>query len=391
MKTTYSKPLLVKASKGWFIKYTVNGKEKREKWKLNYIKDLSERERKFLALRDLIEKKLIGGWIPETALPAYAIDNSFAESLSLMQGLDFALEKKKPSVSVATYKGYSGTVKFCKASIIKLGYQKLPLTETKRIHVKNILECAKSTLTWSGESYNKNLGYLQAVMTELLTWHLIEVNPAHRQKPYAVSEREPRRTATPEEYRRIKALLKEVNYDFFRFELTLFHTGIRPEELTEVKIKDVDLQKREIRLKPLYTKTNKYRTVAMPMELHEFLSEMELDQHPANFYLFGSFKPINVQRTKKHKDFIPAPYRVTRSKSTRLWKKYVKDGLGINVDQYAQKHAGGNAMLLSGISKDAIKEKYGHDSMLSTEIYLTKLKGTLLDEIKDSNIRFDED
>jgi len=136
------------------------------------------------------------------------------------------------------------------------------------------------------------------------------------------------------------------------------------------------------------TKTDKERVVAISPELYDHLHDMEIQAYPQDFYLFGSFRSRADRYAKHDKGYLPAPCRIPRSHPTRLWKQYVKDGLGIDVKLYSNKHAGANRMRKLGISRDAIKRNFGHGSMDITDIYITE--EILLDEIKRSDLRFED-
>lgn len=385
----YTEPTIVKAAKGWHLKFTVNGTVKRMFFKdlrLNRIKDLGERETAFNIVREQISQELKSrkNQSTEAPKPTYALDNSLGDDWTLSYALDFALEKKREKLARKTYHDYKGTIKYVQTAIVALKYQKLPVKETTRKHIKFIMEQVKKDRQWSDYAYNKNLGYLQGVMSALVKWFIIESNPAHDQETYKI-EKKITVTATPEQHRQIAIYLKEIDFKFYRYVLTLFHTGIRPEELCDLKLGDINMRKREITLKAQYTKTDADRVVAISPELYEHLYDMDFNDFPSTFYLFGSF--CSGKRAYSNV-FTPAPYRMARSSATRKWHKYVKTDLGIQVDLYSNKHSGANKLRKLGVSRDAIKRNFGHGSMDMTDIYITE--EVLLDEIKRSDLRFDE-
>lgn len=392
MKAIYTEPKLYKGKKDWYVWFRVKGHPNPYKFRKNVNRDypdLKEREKQFKFLIEALKIKLRQGWLPSGDKPTYLLDELPTKSMTLLEAIDFGMAKK--FIKKKTRQDYDCTARFVKDAIIRLRWERLPVAETKRQHIKILMENIREHRNWSANAYNKNLGYLQGILKPLVKWFIIESNPAHDQETYTVVGKEDRKTATPEEQRKIKALLRRVHFNYYRFIKTLFHTGIRPEELTEAQIKNIDLNRRLIRLDWDDTKTNKNRIVPIPRELYEMLCGMDLHQHPRDFYLFGTFKPAGKRYQKGYPEFIPAPNKMVRSRSTRLWKHYVKDGLGIDVDQYAEKHSGANAAIKAGISQAAIKRKFGHESMLTTEVYMTDLQELLFDEIRNSHIRFDDD
>lgn len=62
-------------------------------------------------LRDALYQKLREGWNPQILDP-----NHQQSSLTFIEALDFALEKKTPNIGKKTLSGYKGTVNFIKVS-----------------------------------------------------------------------------------------------------------------------------------------------------------------------------------------------------------------------------------------------------------------------------------
>jgi hypothetical protein len=56
--------------------------------------------------------------------------------------------------------------------------QAFKITDVKRVHIKLIIEKAKSKEV--GAKHTKHLNHFKAVLSELIQWDIIEVNPALR-------------------------------------------------------------------------------------------------------------------------------------------------------------------------------------------------------------------
>ncbi len=87
-----------------------------------------------------------------------------------------------------------------------------------------------------------------------------------------------------------------------------------------------------------------------------------------DYYLIGRPKPYGA-KFFKHEYFCPNPYSIRRTTSTNKWKKYVIDGLGIDVKCYSLKHKGANDKLKAGMDMKTISEMFGHSDEKMTEIY----------------------
>src|SRR5690606_11538506 len=199
MKPIYNKPKLVKSANGWYVYFRFEGKAFRYKYGFNRIENLKVREHEFNLLCSALYQKLRNGWNPN-----FEDVGLFSSSMTLEEALDFALSKKKESLSKNSYSGYNLTAKYFKEAARRKNLIAYPLAELKRVHIRLIFDDVKKNRKWTNKAYNKNLGYLKALFSELLQWDLIETNPVHQIKSLKVSETLANRTATDEELLLIK-------------------------------------------------------------------------------------------------------------------------------------------------------------------------------------------
>jgi integrase len=273
-----------------------------------------------------------------------------------------------------TISGYNGTIKFVKEAIKKLEFESLPITEVKRVHIRLIIDKAKEQRKWSNNAYNKHLNHLKAILSELIQWDIIETNPAHNIKNLPVSESDANQPASVDDVNKIKKELEVKHPDFYNFVITIFHTGIRPEEITKITLAMIDLKNSEITLPAEITKTKRKRIVPINQHLMEYYRKMNLENFPNYYYLFGSFREPGKGNIGKFNDFIPGPTKMNRDTATRRWETIVKKGLGISMNLYAMKHLGADRKILAGLEIDSLRELYGHTSHLMTEKYAKVVK-----------------
>lgn len=368
MKANYSIPKITK-SKYWYVHFRYNGKQFRYKYGLNLIEDPKEKEKEANLLRDALHLKLKGGWNPQ--IPDVVATQS---DLSFISALDFAIEKKTPNIGSKTLSGYNGTIKFIKDATKIVGLEHLQIVDTKRVHIKLIIEKAKEERKWTNNAYNKHLNHLKAILSELIQWDIIETNPAHKINNLVVAESDANNPACVEDVEKIKLELESNHYNFWVFCLTIFHTGIRPEEILKITLAMVDMENSEIVLPAEITKTNRKRIVPINQHLMEYYRKMNFQYLPKDYYLFGSNREPGKGNIGKHKDFIAAPTKLKRDTATKRWERIVKKGLGIQMNMYALKHLGANRKILAGLELDSLRELYGHTSKLITEKYAKVVK-----------------
>lgn len=374
MKSIYTIPKVAKyddPSKPWFVFFRYDGKLFRFKKGINYIENLKKRESEANMLCDALFEKLKEGWNPN--VPDVISTQS---KLTLAEALEFSLDKKKKTLAPKTQIDYSCTVKFAKQAINAINLDNLPIVDTKRIHVKLILEKIKEQRNWSNKSFNKNLGYLKAILSELMQWDIIENNPAHGIRSLKVGEIIANTPATDEEIELIKTKILLDFPSFYIYIICIFHTGIRPEELLHIQLKMVDLKKNQIILPSGITKTNIERIVPINPFLKDYFEKMDLSNYDSNYFLFGTKREHSNRGLKKDLDFTPAPNRLNRDCASKLWRKLIKDkqGLNLDVNMYSLKHLGANKKILAGVELDALRELYGHTSKMMTLRYAKVVK-----------------
>jgi len=379
MKVVYTIPKLKHyddLSKTWYVWFRYNGQLIKKTADINRIQDLDSRMKagEFLASKML--QMLRKGWNPK--MP----DVAEGSNMTLHESLDFALEKKKPNLARKSYYDYSCTVRFIKKGIKRLRYEPLMMADVKMVHIKTILEELRNSEGWSNKAYNKHLRYLQSILSELIQWYIIPFNPAHKIRPMKVMKATANIPPTNEQLQVIKKQITSKLPEYWDLVLVIFHTGIRPGEITKIQIKHIDLATRSFILPPENTKTAQERVVPINQHLWEVI-EPRLD-HPKDFYLFGTFAPCNGFKMN-FAHFIPGPNKVRSNFVSETWRVLVKVGLGYDVTLYSMKKAGANAKILAGMSVRALKEIFGHNSELTTEIYITNTKEMLRKEILEKS------
>lgn len=197
--------------------------------------------------------------------------------------------------------------------------------------------------------------------------------------------------ATPQQHEIIKDHLQKLHPNFYNFVVTIFHTGIRPEEIRKIQLFMIwiDMQNSQIILPPDITKTNRDRIVPINKHLFEIYKSMQFENLPKQFYLFGSYKQPGKSNVGAKLNFIPGPSQIKRSTTTRKWESIVKIGLGFkSVNMYSNKHAGANAKILAGMDLEALRELYGHTSKLMTTKYATVVKEVYRKQIMENSPDF---
>lgn len=387
MKSIYTTPKVVKyddLTKPWFVYFRYDKKLFRFKYGINYIDNYKKRETEANLLRDALSKKLKEGWNPNVP----DIYNEVTR-YTLIESLDFALEKKKPILAKKSISDYSCSLKFIKTAISALFLDNIPISDVKRIHIKTILDKIKEQRGSTNNSYNKYLTHFGAILSELIQYDIIEFNPADKIKHLPIEESIFHKPASLLDIEKIKKELFIKDHNFFNFVSVIFHLGIRPDEILQIKLSMIDFENKIITLIPKNTKgRKKYRILPINKHLMAHFKKIELIDLPKDFYLFGSFRQNGKGNVGPKLDFIPGPTKIKVDTATRRWEKIVKIGLGINMTMYAMKKHGANMKLSSGISLEAISEQFGHTKVETTKIYTTMLNEINRNEVLEKSPSF---
>lgn len=372
MKSIYTTPKIVKyddLSKPWFVYFRYDKKLFRFKYGINYIQNFKERLVESNKLQAALLEKLKDGWNPN-------IPDIFNEvnNYTIIEALDFALDKKKAVLAKKTISDYNCSLNFIKTAINELLLENIPIVEVKRVHIKTILDKIKEQRTSTNNSYNKYLTHFGAILSELIQYDIIESNPADKIKHLPTEESIFHNPASIKDIEKIKKELYNKDHNFYNFISVIFHLGIRPDEILQIKLSMIDFENEIITLIPKNTKgRKKYRVLPINKHLIQFFKEFEMQNLPKDFYLFGSFREPGKGNVGPKLDFIPGPTRIKVDTATKRWEKIVKLGLKINMTMYAMKKHGANMKLSSGISLEAISEQFGHTKLETTKIYTTML------------------
>jgi len=140
---------------------------------------------------------------------------------------------------------------------------------------------------------------------------------------------------TFEELKRATAAVKQCETPFFLTALMLiYYAWIRPKEVRQLRVGDVNLQSQFIKLKKGNTKSDKGAFVQIVPPLMVLLRAMELHRYEASDYLFSE-------------NYMPGAKPLFRLKMSRLWMNIVKRGLKIDKNMNALKHTGNIEYLLN--------------------------------------------
>lgn len=336
---------------------------KRFKKGINCLKQ-SERKAQAESTADVLWEALnYHNWNPlHQKYPSFKKEEEDLVQHDFNSALDHALKVKKKELSPFSYYDYVGCARFMKAAAKECGLLHSLLKDIKRKHIRMIVATAKEQRNWSNKARNKYLSLLRSLLTIFVDEDRLEYNPAYRIKDEKTEETEGFKRLTDEEKEKIAAHLYDSSIDYFEYLMFIYQDGIRRKELLLIQIKDINLERREITIRPEVAKTNNTRKVPITDDLMEILLRREVWNHPKEWYLFSSDK------------FRPGEDHYHPNTPTGWWCRLVQEDLGIDCKMYSLKHKGADDKIEAGIDLDILRTLYGHRSKQMTEIYARAVK-----------------
>ncbi|WCO00801.1 tyrosine-type recombinase/integrase [Psychroserpens ponticola] len=211
----------------------------------------------------------------------------------------------------------------------------------------------------SNRSINRKVSSLNTYYKFLLKIEEIEVNPLTKHKALKTSKK----IQVPFSEEEIKTVLQELNFetDFEglrnRLIIELFYaTGIRRIELVQLKLNDVDLANKTLKV---LGKRNKERFIPLlPSVVDTFNSYMitrkELVVLKDDSFLFLTKKGVKIYET--------LVYRIINDYFSKASTK-------VKRSPHILRHSFATHLLNQGANLNAVKELLGHSSLAATQIY----------------------
>lgn len=317
-------------SKTWRINYWFYddsiGQKRQVVIKMNKFKTLQERQD---AVRELIENEIDliqrQGFNQITRVFNSPTQDQISEFTPLSEALEYVSNEIKGKVERATYLDIRSCLNYLQPAASALGYNRLPLKDLKRKHVKSLLDqCGKMKSNWSANNYNHYRKYLSILFNELVELEALELNyckTISKQK----SVKRIRVTLSMEERKRIDDHLYANYYSFWRFLNIFFHSGSRITEVMSVRETDVNLQQQKFKVLIKKGKSSREEWRTIPDSCIELWRQVVREAKPGD-YLFSE-------------GLLPGDKKISSRQITKRWRVHVKEKLDITADFYSLKHS----------------------------------------------------
>lgn len=269
--------------------------------------------------------------------------------------LDYLLlEKNYSALTIKSYKNDISTF----AYFMKTEFQTSSIDQVNYPQIRNwIVSMVNNGI--SNRSINRKISALSTYYKFLLKTETITANPLAKHRALKTSKK----VQIPFSVKEIKTVLDDIPFepDFEgvrdRFIIELFYsTGIRRIELIELKLHNIDMQAKTLKV---LGKRNKERIIplleSVAESLGQYLRERDkLETIVDAQYLFLSQKGVKIYET--------LVYRIINNYFSKASSKVKKS-------PHILRHSFATHLLNEGADLNAVKELLGHSSLAATQVY----------------------
>jgi integrase len=219
----------------------------------------------------------------------------------------------------------------------------------------------------SARTYNNYLRFYKTLFNWIVQYNYMKDNPFEGLKKKTTRTTK-NRIPIPQDLRiQLKEYLEVENPNFLAIMLIEYYCLLRPNEILYLKISDIDLERRIIRVDEENAKNDNtsYRTI--PDILNPFLENLLLSGDKDN-YVFSD---------DKHYNFAPGKHHMNPRKISKYWSKLRdKFGFAMNYKFYSLKDTGIIDLLEAGVSPEDVRDQADHYDLSVTSVYARHIKPT---------------
>lgn len=357
---------------GWMIKYyawsvrTQKMQMFRKSWDLNEIANLKRRKERAQFLIGEINQALKSGKVydPEKVL-AQKANKAINEGLGINTHLAIdAFLQSREKRRQRTYNTYESHLNLFSSWLEKKKLLSAPLVAIKT----EIIELFLNQLLTEGKSSRTHNNYLNSIGAFFNFYLKKRRNPLIRENPCVYIEKLKTRNGTHIAYtlkqqREILKYCQEKQHNYWLASNFMYYLLARTNEISLMKIADIDLTNKKIYLRSEDSKNWDERWITIPNQFLQILLSEKLLSHPAEYYVFSN-QYLNPGPVKMDTRRMGSYYRERVLAKLKYAKGYTF---------YSWKHTGVIAAYRAGISPAAIRRQTGHRSWVSFEKYLNSL------------------
>lgn len=270
--------------KSWYIDFLAfdpaEGKMKRKKYMLDNIPTIRERRAKSAEIINSLLKLLRTGWSPW-------VDANAARSYTL---LDKALERYEKHLErlqrQKTRQSYSSRVNILKEYNATLPIPIKYVYQFDKAFISGFLDYIYYDRESSARTRNNYRGWCSSLASYFIEHAWLTENPAEKIKSIEETPKK-RQPLSAVQLKTLKQHLQKKNPHFLLACMFEYYTFIRPTELSNVTIGDINLKEQSVYIPASVSKNKRDGKVALNDTLIKMLLDLEVFKNYSGCYLFG--------------------------------------------------------------------------------------------------------
>ena len=364
-------PLNRDLKKTWWVEFRYfnpeTGKMQAKQFRdnLNELPTVRERIARGKVLIQSYKDLLVEGWNPFSNEIQAVNPESF---LPLDELLEHILAIKRCIWTAKTWTTYSDHRKQFTKWLVSKSYHKLLPRFFDSYKAQEYMDYCLSERKYSGRTYNGRLSTLGTFFAEIKGRKLISENPFDgiKQLPEVQSEYV---SFMKDERIKMRDHLKAHNLRLYYAVQFVYYCFLRRTELMQLKVGDVDISRKTIRVAGKKSKNKRSLAVTIPKSFEPVLLEMQLDKLPKDYYIFGKgLKTCSTPMTRAA-DFTDAHLSQRKKLNIRSECTF-----------YSWKHTGAMELYLATKDVYVVMRQCRHQDISITMVYLRSL-GLIVDEV----------
>lgn len=275
--------------KNWYVDFTcfdpADGRMRRKKYMLDSIEKISDRKKRAAEIIANATARLRNGWNPWAEASNERQYAKFSEVTSTYIKYIEKLAtnntlKKKTSYDYQSRMNMLLEYNTSRSTPIVYIYQ------FDQSYISDFLDYILLDRDSTARTRNNYRTWLSAFCTWLQEKKYIDHNPTEKIK--ALVEGDKIRSAlTSSDLARLKDYLGETNRYFLLACMMEYYTFIRPDELSNVRLSDINLKEQKVFISSTISKNRRDGMVGLNDGIIKMMIDLEVFKNPSNFYLFG--------------------------------------------------------------------------------------------------------
>lgn len=364
------KPAQYHKGKDCYIDYYVlnplTNKLGRKKVRVNHIAKASERDKFARTVCHAINEKLYSGWNPY-------LEEMSVKGITISAAIDKFLAAKQKDTRKDTMRSYRSYCKTLSEWLAETGNTDKYCILVTGDMMRAFMDCVHDRRHISGKTHNNYCGFLFTMFEYFIRRGWMSGNPAAGLERKRVDEKT--RTVIPKDARSriIKYFDREIP-NFRYVMLMCFRLFIRPNEISYLRIRDIDERESLLIIPPDISKNHKERVFSVPEELMSYFRT--ICHYPSEYFIFSD-----------RNTYEPGPKHLASTRIDDTWSE-MREALSLPKEYqfYSLKDTGITEMLEAGVPAKFVKELAGHHSLEMTEKYTHRSEARRI--MKETTIEF---